>query len=142
MSSTRIEIMILGKPCSKARPKFFRRGKFVGTYDPKANEKNDVALVVRQQAPDKPLEGPLSMTLVAYMPIPKSVSHIRRVKMERGFLRPAVRPDANNINRFYTDAAEGILYLDDSQIVALSTLKYYSDRPRVEITIEPVEGEE
>jgi len=79
--------------------------------------------------------------IIAYYPIPKSASKKKRADMESGKLRPIVKPDLDNVMKVVCDALNQIAYRDDSQIVAASLVKMYSNTPRVEVEIIDVGGE-
>jgi hypothetical protein len=51
--------------------------------------------------------------------------------------RPTTKPDADNVAKLL-DALNKIVWADDAQIVALHVFKHYSDRPRIEIAITPL----
>ena len=50
--------------------------------------------------------------------------------------RPTKKPDADNIVKAILDALNGLMYKDDSCIVELHCIKYYSDVPRVEVYVD------
>jgi Holliday junction resolvase RusA-like endonuclease len=52
---------------------------------------------------------------------------------------PTSRPDALKLARGCEDALQGVLYLDDSQIVTETLRKRWGEAPRVEITIKEAE---
>lgn len=52
-----------------------------------------------------------------------------------GLIRPTKKPDIDNITKAILDALNKVAYKDDSAIVRFSIEKYYSDSPRVEVTI-------
>ena len=62
--------------------------------------------------------------------------------MLEGKIRPMKTPDCDNIAKICLDALNDIAYPDDSQITCLLVLKFWSENPRVEITLESQEGEE
>lgn len=72
------------------------------------------------------------------MPIPKSTSKKTRLLMLEGKIRPTTRPDRTNLCKLMEDVFNGIVYLDDSQIVGGAVEKWYSDNPRVVVKIENV----
>jgi len=49
------------------------------------------------------------------------------------------KPDLDNIAKAVTDSLNGLLYLDDSQIVWLYVEKRFGETPRVEIDFEEIE---
>lgn len=71
----------------------------------------------------------------AYFPIPKSMSGVEKVLAELGLIRHIVKPDFDNLVKTYSDMITGIILYDDSIIVEGSLKKYYSLKPRIEISI-------
>lgn len=85
---------------------------------PKARaNKEAIAWEARSQYRDKPLEGPLAVSVRFYWPTRRN-------------------HDIENAKGLF-DALTGILWLDDGQIQELHSFKYYDkERPRVELTID------
>lgn len=152
----RLVFGILGDPQGKARPRFARRGEFVSTYTPSTTQKYEeliryCALKVRQKnGITKPISADISLGIRAYFKIPKTYSKKRKERCLNGEERPSKKPDSDNIAKIVLDGLnpkmkvdhvqhkaicvhEG-LYRDDKQVVSLKVDKYYSDKPRVEIT--------
>lgn len=94
---------------------------------------------------DSPLEDPLLLSLTFVVTRPKG--HYRTGK-NAGQLRdaapeyPTVKPDLLKLARAVEDALTGIVYRDDSQIVIESLYKWYGDRPRVNVSVTPLNAEE
>lgn len=147
---------VLGEPQGKARPRFARRGKFVSTYTPSTTQKYEEqvrysALTVRQKnGITKPISTDISLAIRAYFKIPKTYSKKRKERCLSGEERPSKKPDSDNIAKIVLDGLnpkmkvdhvqhkavcvhEG-LFRDDKQVVSLKVDKYFSDKPRVEIT--------
>ena len=128
-------LTIPGEPTAKARPRVVNGHSFTP-----AKTKNYETLVKElywaKHSQEKPLEGPLCFYLNAYMQIPKSVSKKRRQAMLMGDEVPMKKPDLDNIAKSVTDSLNGLAYRDDSQIVMLVVSKWWSDAPRVEISIQ------
>lgn len=72
-------------------------------------------LVAKQHAPDVPLDGPLRCSLTFHLP--------RLSSGRRAF--PNKRPDLDNLAKGVTDSFNGILWMDDAQIVELRLSKLY-----------------
>ena len=51
-------------------------------------------------------------------------------------IRPMKKPDNDNVVKIIQDALNLVAYHDDVQIVDCQLRKFYSDRPRVEVTIQ------
>jgi Holliday junction resolvase RusA-like endonuclease len=83
----------------------------------------------------KSLTGELKVRVVAYFAIAKSLSKIKQQHMFAGLTRPVKKPDVDNIFKVVIDALNEIAFHDDSQIVDAHIEKFYSDEPRVEVTI-------
>lgn len=60
--------------------------------------------------------------------------------MLNGELMPAKKPDIDNIAKAVLDALNSVAYRDDIQIVELQIRKQYSEKPRLEICMEELEG--
>jgi Holliday junction resolvase RusA-like endonuclease len=131
-----MNITIPGAPYGKARHRVTKTGI---VYTPKKTV-NYEALVKQTFVaafPNwVPTSAAVSVHIMAYFEIPKSASKMKQLGMMTGAIRPAKRPDFDNIAKAITDPLNKILYRDDSQIVACRVEKWYGDRPRVEVYIE------
>lgn len=132
-----INFTIPGKPEPQLRPRAKRAGRGIRMYDPPKTKryKEYVSLIAKKHAPKKLLEGELAMSIIIYRHIPKSTTKAKRKKMIAGDIRPIVKPDNTNYAKGIEDALNGIIYKDDSHIVDLHISKYYSDEPRVEVSV-------
>ena len=139
-----IALVVPGEPCGKGRPKFCKVGKFARAYTPAktVNHEATIKQLFAVRYPDfTPLDGPLSMSVFAYMSIPASASAKARVAMLAQRVWPTKKPDADNILKLVADALNGLAYVDDKNIVTAKFHKVYSDRPRLEIFIIPKEDD-
>lgn len=75
-----------------------------------------------------------------YFPIPSSMKSYEKLLAEVGIIRPLSKPDWDNVGKAYCDMLQGLLLLDDSIIIEGTSSKYYSIKPRVEITISWMDG--
>jgi Holliday junction resolvase RusA-like endonuclease len=80
----------------------------------------------------------IRMTIKAFYKIPKSASKKKKTDMKYGIIRPTKKPDIDNVVKVYADALNETAYHDDTQIVSIICDKYYSDEPRVEVTLEDI----
>lgn len=141
-----IEFTIPGPPVPQGRPRAgkIQNGRKKGQtvlYDPKESKdyKVYVSLIAQHYAPKKLIEEPLSVQMKIYRGIPKSMAKKDKAAALAGLNRPITKPDNSNYAKGIEDALNGVIYKDDSQIVDLSVSKYYSDNPRVEISIKEIE---
>lgn len=139
-----ITISIQGKPIAKARPRFFRRGKFVGTYNCQDTAEGKFKWeLLRQILPYRNSEAPLAdkgtpvkLSLKFFMPIPESISKKKRELYVSCAIPHTKKPDLDNCAKFVKDCANGILWHDDSQVVYLKASKAYHPQPATEIIVE------
>ena len=137
----KISFTILGPPRPKGRPRFFSRGKFVGTYtDTKTREyEQNVLIQALPHKPLKPIEEAIKLTMIFYMPIPVSMSKKKRALAINEVLLPIKRPDLDNLAKV-KDALNKVFWTDDSIIVDEHLYKYYSETPKTEIIIETLKN--
>lgn len=131
-------IIIKGAPVPKGRPRFARRGKFVSTYTPAKTVEHETMVRnegIKSMNGASPTDAPVRVNVDCFMPIPKSTSKINREMMLEGVMRHTKKPDIDNLAKGYLDALNGVVWLDDSQIVRLVVTKEYSDQPRCEIMV-------
>ena len=124
-------------PLGKARPKLSPHGM----YSPKKTVDYETLIkeIFIAEHPDfKPLEGAVAIHLKAYYAIPSSASKKAKAAMLSETLRPTKRPDFDNCEKVFGDALTGIAYKDDSQIVTAIFEKYYSDKPRAELSLSTI----
>jgi Holliday junction resolvase RusA-like endonuclease len=135
-----ITFTVYGEPVAQGRPKFTTISGHAKAYDPEksANYKSIVRYAASKVRPEKPLEGPLQLTVIAYKSIPKSFSNKKRNLAIDGEIKPITKPDIDNVIKGIKDALKGVIWNDDSQVVELLGVKRYSDVPRVEINIKAV----
>ena len=127
-----------GDPVPKGRPRFARRGQFVQTYtDAKTIDyETHVAMRARHAiGATKPLEGALSVFLYLRYTVPASYSKKRKEACLRGVEYPK-RIDIDNVYKSITDAMNGIVYLDDSQIVEAHIKKVYAEESGANIMVQ------
>ena len=70
-----------------------------------------------------------------YFPIPSSMTKVEKILAEEGYIRPISKPDWDNLAKTYCDMIQGFTIYDDAIIIHGETEKYYSTKPRIEITL-------
>lgn len=145
-----MKIILNGDPISKKRPRIRMIGKHPSMYDPLHKDKEMVKkwlsfhLEVTANSPDKKESLQVSELALAdfyevsfkfYCTPPESDSTVRRNAKLWDFIPPCVKPDLDNLEKFYLDCGNGILWGDDGKITKISSAKFYSEEPRVEIDI-------
>jgi len=133
----RIKFSVFGEPKGKGRPRMTKTGH---TYTPSetVEYENLIKLEYRRQCGnvfyDK--ETPLDVRITGYYGIPKSVSRKKRQAMIDGVIRPIKKVDADNLCKVVCDSLNGYAYHDDTQVVDCQIRKFYSETPRVVVTIQ------
>ncbi|NRG47334.1 RusA family crossover junction endodeoxyribonuclease [Bacillus sp. CRN 9] len=90
-----------------------------------------------EQARDKEHLKKLVLEYIQRYPKEYVVKGIKKVAAaESGELRPVTKPDVDNYVKGIKDALKSVIWQDDSQVVDLLVSRYYSQTPRVEITIQ------
>ena len=138
MDEKKIKFVVPGRPQEKQRPRWSR----TRMYSPieTVNYETYVKEMFVISYPDfVPLEGPLKMTIWAWLMIPKSTSKKRAKMMTEMIIIPEVQPDWDNLGKIVSDALEGLAYKRDGQIATGIVHKRYSDRPRLEVVIEGIQ---
>lgn len=129
----KLSFVIPGKPVGKQRPKFVRRGAYVGTYTPKqtVDYEKYIKDCFKEKYPEWiPTEKPLLMNIKAFFVRPKSNKNIQPI---------TIRLDADNIAKIICDGLNGIAYKDDKQIIGLIVNKLWGEIETVRIEIEEME---
>lgn len=122
----------------KGRPRFSRRGNFVQTYtDTKTKTYESLIAESAKQAmgSSEPLETPVSLYCYIRLPIPKSYSKKRIEACLNGSEKPTKKPDWDNVAKSVADAINGIVYVDDCQIVNAHVTKVYSTSAGVSVCV-------
>lgn len=140
-----VSFIIPGNPKGKGRPRVVNRNGFSKAYTPKdtAMYENLVRVEYELQTNRYRFDDDVALEMVidAYYEIPKSASKKKKELMMSGTIRPKKAPDADNIIKSVADSINNVAYRDDAQIVDCRCRKYYSDEPRVEVTIKEIPEE-
>lgn len=138
----KVSFTVLGEPQGKGRPRFSKVGNYVRTYTPDKTVayENLVKLEYESQCRGKRFadDERLDMRIFAYYGVPSSASKKKKEMMMDGVIRPAKKPDMDNVVKVIADSLNNVAYKDDTQIVDAMVRKFYSDTPRVKVTIQSV----
>lgn len=85
------------------------------------------------------IDTPCKFYCDSYLPIPSDMSLVNQVLAELGLIRPVKKPDFDNLAKTYSDMTQGILLFDDALIIEGISRKWYSCKPRIEITFKYME---
>lgn len=136
----KVRFTVPGEPQGKARPRFNSKTGITYTPNETVEYERLVVLAYRSKVGNVkfPDNASIDMRIRAYFKIPASDNKKKRAQKESGEVRPTKKPDWDNIGKIIADSLNGVAYHDDTQIVDAQVRKFYSDVPRVEVTIEDV----
>ena len=129
----KLEIILDIIPEATPRPRLGRNNFYVKN----ASDNNKyIQLLVSKYSDLKGLvDTACSIKINNYFPIPKSFNKVDVLLCEMGIIRPTGKPDWDNLGKTYSDIIQPWIIKDDALIVDGESHKYYSLKPRVEITI-------
>ena len=136
-----VSFTVPGPPKGKARARTVHTGGRTFSYTPEGTvlyENLVKTCFCQTRAQPFNADEELRANIIAYYPIAKSTSKKKRQQMLAGLVRPTKKPDLDNVIKSILDALNKVAYHDDTQIVSLSMEKFYSDSPRVEVTISSI----
>jgi len=115
-------------PQPASRPRVSKNGTYnTSKY---TNYKEALSIYLRKQNKCNIIaDKPISLDIVFYMPIPKSIS-LKNKKELIG--KPHIKkPDLDNLLKAFKDSANKILYTDDSLVANVTASKLYSNNPSI-----------
>ncbi len=138
-----------GDPISKMRHRSCLRHGKIHSYDLQASDKTTTSWKLHCQLKDAmescdeelsidatllKFSEAFSVEFEFYMQPPASLSTPQRNRLL--WMRfPIVKPDIDNLVKFYLDAANDILWPDDKKIIELKATKIYSEVPQTTIKV-------
>ena len=131
------EIEIEESITGKARP---RMNTYTGRAYTPTKTKNYEYLVrqifVYKYPQYKPIEGRVTMTIIAYFEIPKSTSKAKVEEMLENKISPTKKPDVDNIAKSILDAMNNFVFKDDNQVSKISVEKRFALEEKAVIEVE------
>jgi len=131
-----VKFVVYGEPIAKQSVKRGKtwHGQTVWYIPPKMSAwQNYITLVAGQYKPECPLDGPLELRAVFYLPRPKS--------RQKDVIWADRKPDVDNLLKPLKDALQsGGIIKNDSRLVRIFAEKLYGDPPRVEISVKKLKG--
>lgn len=136
---TPLTVHVVGPPVPKARPRVTTVGGFARAYTPKTTadfEKRVAEECRRQLRLNRPLSGPVEVTMRFVLPVPTSWPKWKQQAAIVNDIVPTGTPDLDNLEKSVKDGMNGVVYEDDGQIVRQSAEKRYGQAPMVIVMIE------
>lgn len=133
-----ITFTVPGEPVAKGRPRATTIGGHARMYTPAKTAKYEELVAVYASAAMKKaplMEQPVRLYLTIYCKVPGTWSKKRRADALAGIERPAKKPDIDNIVKALADGMNGVVWVDDAQIVELACSKWYALEPYVSVNV-------
>lgn len=122
-------------PKATPRPRYSRFNK--SFYVKNAIDYNSVfkEFIEKHTNIDLKITTPCELYCKTFSPIPSSMNKIESILAELGLIKHISKPDGDNLLKSYSDMIQKTLVIDDSLFYKMSIEKYYSFKPRIEITV-------
>ena len=134
----RVHFVVPGNPVGKGRPRITTRGGKPRSYTPaktRSYEETVAHYARRAMRGLDPFFGACTLSVVAYMPIPRSWPITKRGRASRNEMPCIGRIDGDNILKAIGDACNAIVWRDDAQVTDARVVKRYGLEPRVEVAV-------
>jgi len=136
-----IRFFVPGQPVGKGRPRAAARGRHVRLYTPEKTVTYESLVATAAHGAMQgrpPIQGACIAQMVIRQMVPLSWSAKKRTQALSGEIRPAKKPDIDNVVKALFDAMNGVVWVDDVQVVNVSALKVYSETPGVVIEVSEI----
>jgi Holliday junction resolvase RusA-like endonuclease len=147
MQGKSITFTVPGAPTAKGRARSFVRNGHVAHYTPgktvlyenlvkmAAQVAMGFSILDPRKPLDPPIDGACELNLTLHMPIPASWSAKKRTAALAGLILPTTKPDSSNVLKAIEDAMNGVVWIDDKQVVDHNIRRRYSDTPKAIIEV-------
>lgn len=125
-------------PKATPRPRTSARGFFY--VSGAADNKKFFKKFYKENINTPMIKTPCKFYCDSYLPFTSDMSIPIQLLSELGLIRPIKKPDFDNLAKTYSDMIQGVLLFDDSLIIEGVSRKWYSCKPRIEITIKYMES--
>lgn len=132
-----IEIIIPGPCVPWKRPESRGRKRF--TNSEQRDYQRQVSLLAKSAMRGRdPLRLPVHVRIQVGIPIPRTWPAWKQEMAASGLLAATAKPDGDNLEKTLQDAMNGIVFVDDSQVISCERSKSYSQIPQTLIIVEPI----
>jgi len=131
---TEIQFTIPGRP--KAWERAGRSGKRSYTVDRMKVKENEIAWIANAAMPKGVLfDGPIELIFAAIFAIPKRWRKAEREYAAHTPVWHVDRPDLDNLTKLIGDALNGVVWVDDEQVVRVIASKHYGPESRTDVIV-------
>lgn len=137
---TVVTFLVPGDPQGKGRARSTRSGRHYTPGKTVAYE-GLIAHAAAEVMQGRPLiDSACAVEIIALFGVPASWSAKRKAQALAGVIKPARKPDFDNIAKAVGDGINGVVWRDDSLAVDGSVSKRYADKPGLVVTVRTVGG--
>jgi Holliday junction resolvase RusA-like endonuclease len=143
MTINAIAFTVPGEPQGKGRPRIGKVGQHARMFTPAKTVAYEglVAHAAQQAMRGAALfDQPCRIELDVLCTVPASWSGKKRAQALAGAIRPAKKPDADNVLKAVCDGLNGVVWRDDVQVVEWSGRKLYAETPGVHVRVACLEA--
>lgn len=138
-----IRFHVPGEPIAKGRARASHRNGVFRVHTPPQNIRYEATVKLfgkQAMAGREPFAKgvPLSMLVIATLPIPASWSARKQQASADQLVLPTTRPDLDNYVKAALDGCNGVVFADDSAVVRLETRKEYGRVPGLTVQVVPL----
>jgi len=132
-----VTVIVDGEPVAKARARMRRDGHVYTPSRTVAYERMIGQLAALEMRGRPPLTVPVRVELLIELGVPTSWPECKRAAAIVGDIRPASKPDLDNLAKSALDGIVGIVIHNDCQIVELRAVKKYGVAPKLLLSVIP-----
>lgn len=131
-----VSFVIPGAPTGKGRPRVTTIGGHARAVTPaKTRSREGIVASLAMDAMFGRVATPLPVEVSVAIEAPIPASWSRRKKAEAIGKPCPVKPDIDNILKLILDGINGIVFVDDKQVVSLVASKIYGETPRTTVQV-------
>ncbi len=136
-----VEFFVPGEPVGKGRPRVGKVGQHARLFTPAktVNYEGLIAHAGSQAMQARALiDGPVLVEMHMGLSIPQSMSKKRKALAVAGRVFPTKKPDMDNVIKAIFDGLNGVVWVDDVQVVDTVVRKRYAETPGVRVRVVPL----
>lgn len=133
-----VSFTVPGEPQGKGRPRVGNIAGKARMFTPAKTVAYEGLVAHAAQAAmhdSQPFAGPCRIELDVLCAVPASWSAKKRAQALAGDIRPAKKPDADNVLKAVCDGLNGVVWRDDVQVVEWAGRKLYAETPGVRVRV-------
>lgn len=135
-------IIVEGEPQGKGRPRASSIGGFVRMYTPVRTKAYEDVIISEARAcmgARALMAGPVAIEMEIYHSVRKSWTKAKKAAARLGTVVPTIKPDFDNVAKVFCDALNGVVWVDDTQVITATVHKKFADEPCVLLRVIPLD---